>query len=173
MYPEAGYSFDGTATTLPRKFGILLKKFDVPVIMIETSELYLRNPLYNELQIRKVANAKARAYVLFTQEDIREKSVKELTDGFETAFGFDHYRWQKEKGLEIQNCLMIGNDRDTDIAGAKALGMGTLYMHTDLTPPEQAKADPALHPDRHQGPHFEYEGDDWSQLVKLVEKIAL
>jgi putative hydrolase of the HAD superfamily len=79
----------------------------------------------------------------------------------------------EEKGLEIQNCLMIGNDRDTDIAGAKALGMGTLYMHTDLTPPDQAKANPALHPDRHQGPHFEYEGDDWSQLVKLVEDIAL
>ena len=79
----------------------------------------------------------------------------------------------EEKGLDAKNCLMIGNDRDTDIAGAKALGMGTLYMHTDLTPPEQAKADPALHPDCHQGPHFEYEGDDWSQLVKLVEDIAL
>ena len=78
-----------------------------------------------------------------------------------------------EKGLDVKNCLMIGNDRDTDIAGAKALGMGTLYMHTELTPPDQAKADPALHPDRHSGPHFEYEGDDWSQLVELVEKIAL
>ncbi len=103
MYPEASYSFDGTATTLPRKFGVLLKKFDVPVIMIETSELYQRNPLYNELQIRKAANAKARAYVLFTREQIREKSVKELSDGFEEAFGFDHYHWQKEQGLEIHD----------------------------------------------------------------------
>ena len=48
MYPEASYSFDGTATPLPRKMGVLLKKFDVPVIMIETRELFLRNPLYNE-----------------------------------------------------------------------------------------------------------------------------
>ena len=101
MYPEAGYSFDGTATTLPRKFGILLKKFDVPVIMIETSELYLRNPLYNELQIRKGVNAKARAYLLFTREDIREKSVAELSDGVDKAFGFDHFKWQKEQGLQI------------------------------------------------------------------------
>ena len=30
MYPEASYSFDGTATALPRKMGVLLKKFDVP-----------------------------------------------------------------------------------------------------------------------------------------------
>jgi len=103
MYPEAGYSFDGTATTLPRKFGVLLKKFDVPVIMIETSELYLRNPLYNELQLRKAANAKARAYLLFSREDIREKSVQELSEGFEAAFGFDHYRWQKEQGLMIHD----------------------------------------------------------------------
>ena len=103
MYPEAGYSFDGTATTLPRKFGVLLKKFDVPVIMIETSELYLRNPLYNELQIRKDANAKARAYLLFSQEDVRTKSVKELSDGVDAAFGFDHFKWQKEQGLEIHD----------------------------------------------------------------------
>ena len=103
MYPEAGYSFDGTATTLPRKFGVLLKKFDVPVIMIETSELYLRNPLYNELQIRKGANAKAKAYLLFSKEDIRTKTVKELSDGVDAAFEFNHYKWQKEQGLEIRD----------------------------------------------------------------------
>lgn len=79
----------------------------------------------------------------------------------------------EEKGLDVSRCLMIGNDRETDIAGAKALGMGTLYMHTDLTPPQQAVADPALHPDCHSGPHFEYEGDNWFELAGLVETIAL
>ena len=103
MYPEASYSFDGTATMLPRKFGVLLKKFDVPVIMIETSELYLRNPLYNELQIRKGANARARAYLLYSREDVREKSVRELSDGIDAAFGFDHFKWQKEHQFEIND----------------------------------------------------------------------
>ena len=103
MYPEASYSFDGTATMLPRKFGVLLKKFDVPVIMIETSELYLRNPLYNELQIRKDANARARAYLLYSREDVREKSVRELSDGIDAAFGFDHFKWQKEHQFEIND----------------------------------------------------------------------
>lgn len=78
-----------------------------------------------------------------------------------------------EKRLDVSRCLMIGNDRDTDIAGAKALGMATLYMHTALTPPQQAAAEPALHPDCHTGPHYEYEGDNWSDLVGLVETIAL
>ena len=103
MYPEASYSFDGTATALPRKMGVLLKKFDVPVIMIETRELFLRNPLYNELQQRKGVNAKARAYLLYSKEDVRTKTVKELSDGIDDAFDFDHFRWQKEHGLEIHD----------------------------------------------------------------------
>lgn len=36
MYPEASYSFDGCATPLPRQLGQLLKKLDVPVVMIRT-----------------------------------------------------------------------------------------------------------------------------------------
>ena len=102
MYPEACYSFDGTATTLPRKMGILLKKYDVPVIMIETFGLFGRNPLYNELQIRKDQKIHAKAYVLYTQDDIRNKTVRELSDGVDAAFGFDHFKWQKENGIEIK-----------------------------------------------------------------------
>ena len=101
MYPEAGYSFDGTATTLPQRLGILLKKLDVPVVMIETSGLFSRNPLYNELQIRKNAKVSAKVTLLFTRDQIREKSVEELTQGVEAAFGFDHFRWQKDNGLVI------------------------------------------------------------------------
>ena len=101
MYPEACYSFDGTATTLPRKMGVLLKKFDVPVIMIETYGAFGRNPLYNELQIRRHVPITAKARVLYTREEIREKKVQELSTGVEAAFGYDHFRWQREQGLEI------------------------------------------------------------------------
>lgn len=101
MYPEASYSFDGTATTLPAKMGILLKKYDVPVIMIETFGAFGRNPLYNELKIRRHVPITARARVLYTQEEIKEKSVRELSEGVEKAFGFDHFKWQKEQNLKI------------------------------------------------------------------------
>ena len=33
MYPEAGYSFDGCATTLPRKVGVILKRLQPPPIV--------------------------------------------------------------------------------------------------------------------------------------------
>ena len=75
-YPEASYSFDGTCTPLPRKMGVLLKKFDVPVIMIETFGAFSRNPLYNELQVRKGVPVSAKIRCLYTREEIREKSVK-------------------------------------------------------------------------------------------------
>ena len=101
MYPEASYSFDGTATALPRKMGVLLKKFDVPVIMIETFGAFSRNPLYNELQIRKGVRVSAKARCLYTREQVRQLSVKELSDGLDEAFGFDHFRWQEQQGLEI------------------------------------------------------------------------
>ena len=103
MYPEASYSFDGTATALPRKMGVLLKKFDVPVVMIETFGAFSRNPLYNELQVRKGVPVSAKVRLLYTREEIKEKSVKELSDGLDAAFGFDHFRWQKEQGLEIHD----------------------------------------------------------------------
>ena len=101
MYPEASYSFDGTCTPLPRKMGVLLKKLDVPVIMIETFGAFSRNPLYNELQVRKGVKVSAKAYCLFTREQLKECSVAELGDRLDAAFGFDHFRWQKEQNLSI------------------------------------------------------------------------
>ena len=103
MYPEASYSFDGTCTPLPRKMGVILKKLDVPVVMIETFGAFSRNPLYNELQVRKGVKVSAKAKLLYTREEIKEKSVQELSDGLDEAFGFDHFRWQKENGVEIHD----------------------------------------------------------------------
>ncbi|MBO7398381.1 MAG: 1-acyl-sn-glycerol-3-phosphate acyltransferase, partial [Clostridia bacterium] len=49
LYPEASYSFDGCATPLPRRMGVVLKKLGVPVLMIRTYGAFTRDPLYNML----------------------------------------------------------------------------------------------------------------------------
>ncbi len=103
MYPEASYSFDGTATPLPRKMGVLLKKFDVPVVMIETFGAFSRTPLYNELRNRKDVKVSAKVTCLYTREEIKENTVQVLSDGLDAAFGFDHFKWQKENGIEIND----------------------------------------------------------------------
>ena len=58
---------------------------------------------------------------------------------------------------------MIGNDLQTDIAGARNAGLDTLYMHTNLTPPDQRAADP-------HDPH-EYEGWDWKALTEIIKNL--
>ncbi len=81
----------------------------------------------------------------------------------------------EEQGLDPAKCLMIGNDRHTDIAGARAAGLDTLYMHTGLTPADQAPGDPALCPGvAPEGcRHYEFEGDNWQVLGPLIAQLAL
>ncbi len=100
MYPEASYSFDGTATALPRKMGVLLKKLDVPVVMITTEGAFTRQPLYNGLRKRKV-QVHAKIECLFTRQEVKELSVQTLSDKLDEAFTFDGFAWQKEKGVRV------------------------------------------------------------------------
>ncbi len=100
MYPEASYSFDGRATPLPRKLGKLLKMLDVPVVGIRTYGAFARDPLYNCLQKRKV-KVSATMRCLLTREEIRRKSVDELDAILDEMFSFDHFAWQCENGIEI------------------------------------------------------------------------
>ena len=101
MYPEASYSFDGTATPLPRKMGVLLKKLDVPLVMVTTRGAFSRDPLYNGLQKRKV-KVSAHVTCLLTRQEIRERSVAALGEALDSAFTFDGFAWQQETGLEIR-----------------------------------------------------------------------
>ena len=97
-----------------------------------------------------------------------------LTDAFDKIYISSQFGFRKpdtrffqallqEQHLNPRQCLMIGNDRDTDIAGAKAAGLNTFYMHTDLTPAAQSPADP-------KNP-MEFEGDNWKEIVKILCKL--
>ena len=121
------------------------------------------------------------AQQVFTAYELRHLGLGEQFDGVYLSSDFGcrkpdarfYGALLREHGLDAAKCLMIGNDRDTDIAGAKALGMATLYLHTALTPAEQAPADPALLPG--VAPidcrHLEYEGWDWQELTKLITNL--
>lgn len=75
----------------------------------------------------------------------------------------------EEHHLDPARCLMIGNDRETDIAGAQAAGLATLYMHTALTPASQDAADPALLPGQSGDVRrLEFEGEDWPRLSRMI-----
>ena len=100
MYPEASYSFDGTATPLPRKMGVLLKKLNVPVVTVITQGAFARDPLYNGLQKRKV-NVRADVTCLASAEEVQNLSVAQLDSLLEEAFSFDNFKWQQENEIAI------------------------------------------------------------------------
>lgn len=100
MFPEASYSFDGTATALPRKMGILLKKLGVSVITVTTQGAFARDPLYNGLQKRKV-DVSAHVSCFATAQELRERTVAELDARLDRVFSFDHFRWQQENQIAV------------------------------------------------------------------------
>lgn len=44
--------------------------------------------------------------------------------------------------LNPAECVMIGNDETADIAGANAVGMDSVYLHTAISPKEYGKMEP-------------------------------
>ncbi len=100
MYPEAGYSFDGTATTIPAGLGGLVKLLGVPVVTVITHGAYARQPLYNELHTRRV-KATAEVKLLLTEEQVKTLSADELSAAITEAFSFDQFAWQRDKGIKI------------------------------------------------------------------------
>ena len=101
MYPEASYSFDGTATPIPDSLAKLLKLLNVPVVMIKTNGAFLRNPLYNDLQIRNVP-VSAEVKYLLSPEQIEQMSLDELYLCLKDEFTFDNFKWQQENHMLIK-----------------------------------------------------------------------
>lgn len=100
MYPEACYSFDGTASTLPDSLGKFLKMLKVPVVSIITRGAFLREPLYNMLRHRKI-DISADVTYLLSSEQIQSLSAEELNDIIAKEFSFDNFKWQKENNIVI------------------------------------------------------------------------
>ena len=111
------------------------------------------------------------AQEVFTRYELRHLGLWDAFDGvyISSCFGFRKPDVQffrsllEEQQLDPKQCLMIGNDRETDIAGAKAAGLDTFYMHTALTPNDQSPADPAN--------PMEFEGDDWERIAEILCKL--
>lgn len=115
---------------------------------------------------------------VFTAYELRYLGLDRLFDGIYISSDYGcrkpdrrfFHALIEERHLDVSKCLMIGNDRLTDIAGAKAVGMDTLYLHANITPPDQPSADPALLPSVALAGchHFEFEGNDWSKIVTYI-----
>lgn len=116
------------------------------------------------------------AQAIFTAYELRLLGLGDQLDGIYLSSDYQcrkpdlrfYQALISDRKLDVSKTLMIGNDRQTDIAGAKAAGMATLYMHTDLTPRDQAEADEKKAIGVTDGREYEFEGDDWEALCGLI-----
>ena len=100
MFPEAGYSFDGTSTSLPDTTGALIKMLGIPVVMIHAYGAFARDPLYNNLQVRHVDVSATETYILSPQQ-IKEMSTDEINAIVKREFSFDNFAWQQKNHIKI------------------------------------------------------------------------
>ncbi|MBR5866778.1 MAG: 1-acyl-sn-glycerol-3-phosphate acyltransferase [Spirochaetaceae bacterium] len=103
MFPEASYSFDGTATVLPDSIFKCIKLLGVPVVMIRTYGAFSRNPLYNNLQIRKNVKVSADVKYLLSKDDVMNMPVSEIASIVKNEFAFDSFKWQQENNIKIED----------------------------------------------------------------------
>ena len=100
IFPEAGYSFDGTATVIPDTAAKLIKMLGIPVVMIRTYGAFSYDPLYNNLQLRRV-NVSATEEYLLSPTDIQNMTVEQIYEVLKYEFRFDAFAWQRDNHVKI------------------------------------------------------------------------
>ncbi len=100
LFPEASYSFDGKATPLPETVGKFVKQLGIPVVMISTQGAFSRDPLYNNLQRRKV-NVSAKMEYIYSSDELKNTSAEEIHARICELYSFDNFRWQQTEGIKI------------------------------------------------------------------------
>ncbi len=100
IYPEARYSLCGTTALLPASLGTLCKLMRVPVVTLICHGHHIDSPFWN-LHPRGVKPTEAELTLLFTPEELKNTSVEEINNRIVSAFQYDEYAWQKERGIAV------------------------------------------------------------------------
>ena len=102
IYPEAGYSFDGTKTEMGKVTGKLIKMLKIPVVMIKTEGAFHHDPIYRGVRPRLNKVSATMTYLL-SAEQVQSMSVEEINAVIDEQFSFDNFRWQRENNIKISD----------------------------------------------------------------------
>ena len=101
IFPEARYSLCGTTAVLPESLGQLCRMMKVPVVMLTCHGHHVNSPFWDSAHDRGVNPIEAKIEVLFTPEELAEKTANEINERLVEAFRYDDFAWQKEKGIKV------------------------------------------------------------------------
>ncbi|MBO4422534.1 MAG: 1-acyl-sn-glycerol-3-phosphate acyltransferase [Clostridia bacterium] len=100
IYPEARYSLCGTTAVLPESLGELCKMLGVPVVTFICHGHHINSPFWN-LHDRGVKPTEAEMTLLFSPEQLKTLGKDEINEKLVSAFRYDDYTWQKERGIKV------------------------------------------------------------------------
>ena len=100
IFPEARYSLCGTNAIIPTSVAKMCFYFKVPVVMMKMHGHHINSPFWN-LTDRKVKGCEVELFPLIRPEEIGKLDVSTIDNRIQEAFIYDEYKWQKEKGIEI------------------------------------------------------------------------
>ena len=100
VFPESRHSDVGTTAQLPDNMGKLAKIMEVPLVILSVNGSYLANPFWDEEHTRKLP-IRASLECIFTAEEIKKHSPKEIQMRIEEKLSYDEYRYQQENGILI------------------------------------------------------------------------
>ena len=101
LYPEARYSLCGTSAVLPSSLGKLVKFFGVPVVTLICHGHHVNSPFWDTSHERGIDHTEATYKLLFSAEEVKEKSIDEINEAINKDFVYDDFKWQKENNIKI------------------------------------------------------------------------
>lgn len=104
MYPSGKLSLFGEDAKPFRGTYPLLKKLNVPVVMVHVDGSYRTGPRYNS-DIKKIGRVDVHTSVLFTPEDLQTLSEKEGKEKLDAAFSHDDFNSPNKSSYKSKNLI--------------------------------------------------------------------
>ncbi len=102
IYPESRHSNIGVTADIPLNMGRLVKKMDVPLVILSAHGSYLANPFWNEEKTRKVPIT-AKLECVLDKEEIESMNEESIQKIIEDKLAYDEYAYQHKKGFLIKD----------------------------------------------------------------------
>ncbi|MBR1747033.1 MAG: 1-acyl-sn-glycerol-3-phosphate acyltransferase [Clostridia bacterium] len=101
IYPEGRTSLDGKGLPMTTGIGKFVKFLDATVVILHTDGSYMTHPRY--FGGSRKGRVYARVYPLFSQEEVRQKSPKEIYEEVAKALEFNDHVYQKENKIRYKS----------------------------------------------------------------------
>jgi 1-acyl-sn-glycerol-3-phosphate acyltransferase len=100
LYPEARYSLCGTQAVLPDSLGKIIKKLNIPVVILTIYGHHINSPFWN-VGDRGVKGVEAKMKMMYTKEQLKTLTSEKINEELAKTIVYDDFAWQKEKGVRI------------------------------------------------------------------------